>query len=128
MSADAKWVIGIGLLIILPLIGVIWAFLRQEIKDARAYLLQLEGRFEQRTKDKDQFDYEFRHNEYSPAITRINSDLLPLMKQVEEIDKRVEELKKWKHGVVDTYLPRAVEEHERRLNRLETKIFNGHKT
>lgn len=126
MSPDAKWVIGIGLLVILPLIGVVWTFLRKEISDARLAISQFEARFEQWKRDKEKFDYEFRHNEYSPAISRINGDLWPLMKLVEGIDKRVGELKEWKHVVADAYLPRAIDEHERRINRLDAKIFNGH--
>lgn len=35
------------------------------------------------------------------------------------------DLRKWKHTVVDPYIPRAVDEHERRINRLDAKVFNG---
>lgn len=126
MSPDAQWVIGIGLLIILPLIGVVWTFLRKDIAAAHATCLRIEARFDQWIKDKTQQDHDFRHNEYSPAITKINSDLWPLLKQMEAVDKRVDELKEWKHLVGDAYLPRAVDEHERRINRLDQKVFNGH--
>lgn len=85
------------------------------------------NKLESWTKEKERFDYEFRHNEYSPAITRIHSDLLPLLKQVSGIDQRVAELKDWKHDIGEAYLPRAVDEHERRLNKLDAKVFNGHK-
>jgi hypothetical protein len=30
MSDDARWILGVGLPIILALIGVVWSFLRQE--------------------------------------------------------------------------------------------------
>lgn len=127
MSDDAQWVIGIGLLIILPLIGVVWMFLRKEIADARMAIAQSESRFEQWKRDKEKFDYEFRHSEYAPAISRIHAELWPMGKQVESLEKRVGELKDWKHVIADAYLPRAVDEHERRINRLDAKVFNGHK-
>lgn len=84
------------------------------------------SKLEQWTKDKEKFDYEFRHNEYAPAITHINSDLLPLMKQVEILEGEQKKAEQWKHNVVDPYIPRAIDEHERRINRLDAKIFNGH--
>lgn len=39
---------------------------------------------------------------------------------------RLNSLHDWKHDTGDAYLPRAVDEHERRLNRLDVKVFNGH--
>ncbi len=127
MSPDAKWVIGIGLLIILPLIAVVWMFLRKEIASAHATAYSLETGFEQWKRDKEKFDHDFRHDEYAPAITRINSELWPLIKQVEVLESEQKKAEEWKHKVVDPIIPRAVEEHERRLNRVEAKIFNGHK-
>lgn len=128
MSADAQWIIGIGLPIIMLLIGVVWAFLRKESTATNADISKLETRFEQWTKDKEKFDYDFRHDEYGPAIDGINSKLLPLVSQATTTEKRVDELKDWKHEIVDAYIPRAVDEHERRLNRLDLKVFNGHKS
>lgn len=37
----------------------------------------------------------------------------------------IKELREWKHVVVDPYIPRAIDEHERRINKLDAKIFNG---
>lgn len=46
----------------------------------------------------------------------------------ERLVKSIDELREWKHDVVDPYLPRAVEEHERRINRLDARVFNGKST
>jgi hypothetical protein len=89
-----------------------------------AAVLQI-GKLEQWSKDKERFDHEFRHDEYGKAITTINFTLWPLGKQVEIMERSVEDLREWKHMVVDAYLPRAVDEHERRINRLDQKVFNG---
>lgn len=49
--------------------------------------------------------------------------------RLEEIVKALKEeltgLHKWKHVVGDAYLPRGFDEHERRLNRLDAKVWNG---
>lgn len=128
MSADAQWIIGIGLPIVMLLIGVVWAFLRKESTATNADIAKLETRFEQWTKDKEKFDHDFRHDEYGPAIDSINGKLLPFIAQMAIIDKRIDEVKDWKHEIGEAYLPRAVDEHERRLNRLDLKVFNGHKS
>jgi hypothetical protein len=83
------------------------------------------GKLQQWTSDKEKFDHAFRHDEYAQAITSINVSLWPLVKQVEIMERSIEELRAWKHDVVDPYLPRAVDEHERRINRLDAKVFNG---
>lgn len=90
-----------------------------------AELGKLEARFEQRTKDKDAFDYAFRHTQYVNDISGINVLLWPLVQQVKNLDERLDSLHKWKHQVAEAYLPRAVDEHERRLNKLDAKVFNG---
>lgn len=85
------------------------------------------AKIEQWQKDKQIADHDFRHDEYNQAITRINSELWPLLKQVELLEKKHEAYGDWKHRVVDPYIPRAVDEHERRLNKLDAKVFNGNK-
>jgi phosphoenolpyruvate carboxylase len=59
------------------------------------------------------------------AITGINEKLLPMVNQVKQLEEDRTGIRAWKHLVVDPYIPRAVEEHERRINRLEGKVFNG---
>lgn len=54
--------------------------------------------------------------------------LTALLSDVTSLTKRFDALQDWKHKVGDAYLPRAVEEHERRLNRIEAKVYNGHRT
>lgn len=83
------------------------------------------GKLEQWTKDKERFDHEFRHDEYGKAITTINFTLWPLDVQMKAVIKDLEDLRGWKHLTVDPYIPRAVDEHERRINRLDLKVFNG---
>jgi len=79
------------------------------------------------TKDKERFDYQFRHDEYQTTIAKIYVALYPVIEKVETLEENVKELREWKHDVVDPYIPRAVDEHERRINRLDSKVFNGHK-
>lgn len=43
----------------------------------------------------------------------------------ERLVKSIDELREWKHTVVDPYIPRAIDEHERRINRLDSRVFNG---
>jgi hypothetical protein len=52
-------------------------------------------------------------------------ELTTLQAQFTALQQRVEGLHKWKHDIGEAYLPRAVDEHERRLNRLDAKVFNG---
>jgi DNA-binding winged helix-turn-helix (wHTH) protein len=75
------------------------AVLGERIETVSRDMISLESRFEQYVKDKEKFDYDFRHGEYNNAISAINTQVWPL--------------------------PRAVDEHQRRLDRLETKIFGG---
>jgi pterin-4a-carbinolamine dehydratase len=82
-------------------------------------------KLEQWTHDKEKFDYEFRHEEYARAIADINKVIWPTATKVEQLEASEKDLRGWKHAVVDAYLPRAVDEHERRLNRIESKLFNG---
>lgn len=58
-------------------------------------------KLEEWIEEKEKFDYKFRHDEFAPAIAGINRTLLPLVPKTDE--------------------------HERRLNRLDSKVFNGSK-
>lgn len=82
-------------------------------------------KIEQWIKDKEKFDHEFRHDEYARAITDINLAMLSTKISIGQLEKILDDLRRWKHDVGETYLPRAVDDHERRLNRLDTKVFNG---
>lgn len=102
--------------LLVALVGVIFNSLRERIKtlearDNSAVILtrldaatqahgKLEGRFEQWTKDKVEFDYHWRHEQYVSDINSINGCLLPLSQQAKDFEKRV--------------------------TRLESKVFNGH--
>jgi hypothetical protein len=39
--------------------------------------------------------------------------------RIEHVEEDLRGLHRWKHTVVDPYIPRAIEDHERRLNRFE---------
>lgn len=52
-------------------------------------------------------------------------ELTTLRVQFDSAVERLDRLHGWKHSIGEAYLPRAVDEHERRLNRLEAKVFNG---
>jgi hypothetical protein len=48
-----------------------------------------------------------------------------LLERTVRAEKDIQDLRDWKHDVADPYVPRAIEEHERRLNKLDSKVFNG---
>ncbi len=83
------------------------------------------AKLEQWIRDKEKYDHEFRHDEYAVAITTLNSKIWPMENQIKQLEKNQDGLRLWKHEVVDPYIPRAVDEHERRLERLDRKVFNG---
>jgi hypothetical protein len=142
-TAQLFSLIGVLFALLATLVGVIFSGLRERIKDLEARdnqavlqsrldaiaaeLSKLEGRFEQRSKDRDKFDYEWRHGEYSNAISAINLMLYPLETKMEIAEKNIESLREWRHMVGDAYLPRAVDAIEGRVTRIESKVFNGNK-
>jgi hypothetical protein len=142
-TAQLFSLIGVLFALLATLVGVIFSGLRERIKDLEAAnntavlltridaltasLSNLDGRFEQRSKDRDKFDYEWRHGEYSNAISAINLMLYPLETKVEIAEKNIESLREWRHMVGDAYLPRAVDAIEGRVTRIESKVFNGSK-
>lgn len=50
------------------------------------------AKLEQWTKDKETFDYAFRHHDYSPTIGKINAQLYPLSVQIAQLEARVTRL------------------------------------
>ena len=48
-----------------------------------------------------------------------------LLERTVRAEKDVQDLRDWKHETVDPYVPRAIDEHERRLNKLDSKVFDG---
>lgn len=48
-----------------------------------------------------------------------------LTERIRRLEIEIDRLRKWRHELVDAYLPRAVDEHEKRLNRIEPRVFNG---
>jgi hypothetical protein len=142
-TAQLFSLIGVLFALLATLVGVIFSGLRERIKDLEARdnsavllaridaltasLSNLDGRFEQRSKDRDKFDYEWRHGEYSNAISAINLMLYPLGAKMEIAEKNIESLREWRHMVGDAYLPRAVDAIEGRVTRIESKVFNGSK-
>lgn len=59
-------------------------------------------------------------------VLKSSIELTTLQAKFESAVDRLDGLHDWKHEVGEAYLPRAVDEHERRLNRIEAKVFNGH--
>jgi hypothetical protein len=59
------------------------------------------------------------------AYTAVRVTIATLIEKARTLEKSVDELREWKHEVVDPYIPRAVDEHERRLNKLDSRVFNG---
>jgi hypothetical protein len=59
--------------------------------------------------------------------SRANTEMVyRLGERMTALEKRVDSLHLWKHTVGEAYLPRAVDDHHRRLAELERKVFNGH--
>jgi len=59
------------------------------------------------------------------AYTAVRVAIATLTQKVLNLTEEVTRLRAWKHLVVDPYVPRAIDEHERRLNDLQRKVFNG---
>lgn len=43
-------------------------------------------------------------------------------------EQDISDLRKWKHVVVDPYIPGAMNAQKERIDRIERRVFNGHKT
>lgn len=121
--------------VILALIGTVWQMLRSQlhrmektsaeaVASIQAELAKLEGRFEQRAKDRNAFDHAW-HGEYVITIAAINARLFPLEVKMENAEKDIDKVSHWRHMVADAYLPRGVDAIEGRVSRLEKKVFNG---
>jgi len=113
-QAELLSIVGVLFGLLFGLVAVIYGIVRRDI-----------SKLEKWTKEKDQFDYQFRHNEYASTITKINAELWPLREKVANMEGDQEGMREWKHMVIDPYVPRAIDEHERRINRLDAKVFNG---
>lgn len=48
-----------------------------------------------------------------------------LVNTEERLVKSIDELREWKHVKIDPYVPPVVDAHEKRLERLERRVFNG---
>jgi len=59
------------------------------------------------------------------SYTAVRVKIATLAETLRGLEKNVDDLREWKHTTVDPYIPRAVDEHERRLGRLDAKVFNG---
>jgi hypothetical protein len=54
--------------------------------------------------------------------TAVRVSIATLNKAVEVLEIEVEKLREWKRLIVAPYIPRAVDEHERRLGKIETDL------
>lgn len=96
MSPEALLISIVGALLVVIQTLVVWIF-KSTNEDLKAQVARQRDEFEEYRKTKERFDYEFRHDEYSPKITSLEFRMGALEGQ----GMRVEQL--WK------------------------KIFNGHK-
>ncbi len=101
-------VLGVGTFVLGSLVSAVWL------------LAGINKDVERMKEDIGTSDHGMRHTVHKTAnaVTELQRDLLATA-------TRLEGLHKWKHDVGEAYLPRAVDEHERRLNRLDSKVFNG---
>jgi hypothetical protein len=84
----------------------------------------MDTRREQDWKDwREQLDQTLRERE--AASQRNAESLYRLGERMGAQEKRSDSLHDWKHKIGEAYLPRAVDDHHRRLERLERKVFNG---
>lgn len=54
------------------------------------------------------------------------AEIAAMKERLNAIEKNADGLREWKHLTVDPYIPRAVDDHHRRLEHIERRIFNGH--
>lgn len=113
-QAELLSIVGVLFGLLFGLVAVIFGVIRRDI-----------SKLEKWTVEKERFDREWRHSEYATKITAINAVLWPLKEKVDNLEGNQEDMREWKHAVIDPYIPRAVDEHERRINRLDAKVFNG---
>jgi hypothetical protein len=59
------------------------------------------------------------------VFVSVRLSIATLSEKVRSNTEEIDRIRKWKHEIGEAYLPRAVDEHERRLNRLDVKVFNG---
>jgi len=59
------------------------------------------------------------------TVHKTSNFVTALQGELKAATERLTSLHEWKHKIGEAYLPRGMEDHERRLNKLEAKIFNG---
>lgn len=74
---------------------------------------------------KEEVDLQFKRDEYAKAITNINESLWTVRTTVSQNEKDIDRLREWRHATVDPCIPRAIDELQRRIDRLEARTFNG---
>jgi hypothetical protein len=77
--------------------------------------------------NKWQQQWEQTLREREAASQRYVESVHRLAERLSAEEKRMDGLHRWKHEVGEAYLPRAVDDHHRRLERIERKVFNGHR-
>lgn len=99
--------------VVLGLIGLVWRAQEQRINDLETW-----------KRDKEKFDYDFRHDQYAPAISAINNQLLPLVGRVDDLrhynDHTLQKILSDVYGTIST----SDAELERRIERIEN-FLNG---
>lgn len=116
IGSDLKWIIGLSLTVMIALLSVMWGILESRRKT-------FETRVDQWMRDKEKAESDFRTIEYAPVIAGINKQLWPMDERVKTLEREQVKVEEWKHATVDPIVPRAVEDHERRLNRMEDVVF-----
>lgn len=98
------WIGGVLISVLLALIGLVYKLLDREIQALR----------------------DWRHGPYNSDYAKlqledrsIEARFNGLPERMRYCEGNIEELRDWKHEKVDPYIPRAVDDHERRLTRLE---------
>lgn len=109
---SAAELIALGALIVSVLYH--WLSQRATAENNRVMRVSFEAALNEwkRTADRriDNLENEFRQSQIGVLASRVSHS-----------EQFIDEIREWKHRVVDAYLPRAVDDHERRIARLEDK-------
>ncbi len=100
------WVGGLLIGVLVALIGLVYKLLDREIQALRDW------RYNAYNADYAKLQLEDR---------RIESKINGLPARTQQSEDFIDELRRWKHETVDPYIPRAMDDLERRISRLEDK-------
>lgn len=111
--------------VVLGLMGLLWQAQERRIEVLEKWKI-----------DKEKFDYEFRHEQYAPAIAAINLKLLPLVERADRLDQDCKGLRHFNEEILPGKLDQLASDAfgtiskvetalEKKIERIDKKVFNG---